>query len=207
MIRWRRRSPRCVSTVTPLLQRSGVSWDPWVVRLGLATVLVGFLVAGGLLVPPRLVPPQVVLDGPAEHGAYLRTAERLIAGATQRIRVTLFVARLDSEGPVLALCEALAAAAARGVQVRVMLDAGKDRLTGEADRNHAAVAWFVAHGVHVDRDEDTITSHAKVLVVDGRHVLIGSHNWTRSALTLNREATIYLNDPGQAAQVEAWLDR
>jgi phosphatidylserine/phosphatidylglycerophosphate/cardiolipin synthase-like enzyme len=191
----------------PVLQRSGRAWDPWVLRLTLTALALGLLVAGGLLVQPRGVPPAVLLDGPAGHGAYLRSAERLIAGAQQRIRLTLFVARLDDDGPVLLLCQALAAAAARGVEVRVMLDAGKDRLTGEDDRNRAAVAWFTARGVRVDRDEPDVTSHGKVLVVDGRQVLMGSHNWTRSALTLNREATVQLDDPVLAAQVESWLDR
>jgi phosphatidylserine/phosphatidylglycerophosphate/cardiolipin synthase-like enzyme len=91
---------------------------------------------------------------------------------------------------------ALASAAKRGVHVQVCLDLGTDRETGEIDHKHeTAQAWLATHGVRVVLDEARRTTHAKVMVVDERTVALGSHNWTRSAMTTNREASLTIDDP------------
>jgi phosphatidylserine/phosphatidylglycerophosphate/cardiolipin synthase-like enzyme len=109
------------------------------------------------------------------------------------------------DGVIGSLLDGLVAAAARGVEVRVVLDRGAG-WDGEADIKHEApAAWLTAHGVRVVLDEEAITSHAKVLVVDGRLILAGSHNWTRSAVTRNRELSWLIDDAGAAAEVERWL--
>lgn len=189
----------------PLLQRRSRPGDPWVRRLLALALVLGLLLATALVLPVRHALPRLVLDGPDDTGGYARSAERLIAGAHSRVRLCMFVIRRDDDGPVHQLCQALATTAARGVDVTVLLDAGKDALTGDEDRNRDAVAWFTAHGVKVVRDELDITTHAKVLIVDGRFLLMGSHNWTRSALSRNREGSVLIDDPVQAAAAERWL--
>jgi phosphatidylserine/phosphatidylglycerophosphate/cardiolipin synthase-like enzyme len=52
-------------------------------------------------------------------------------------------------------------------------------------------------------DELERTTHVKTLVIDGRTLLMGSHNWTRYALTQNREWSVVLDDVHLAADVEA----
>jgi phosphatidylserine/phosphatidylglycerophosphate/cardiolipin synthase-like enzyme len=191
--------------VAPLLQRRSRPGDPWVRRLlALAAVLAGLL-ATALILPVRNVPARLILDGPDDAGNYARCAERLIGGAHERISLALFVMRREDDGPVGELCQALARAAARGVVVTVLLDAGKDALTGVEDRNRDAVEWFTSQGIRVVRDEHEVTTHAKVLVIDGRQILMGSHNWTRSALSRNRESSVLIDDPAQARAIEAWL--
>jgi phosphatidylserine/phosphatidylglycerophosphate/cardiolipin synthase-like enzyme len=189
----------------PLLQRRVRPGDPWVRRLLAVAAVLTVLLATALILPVRQVPPRLILDGPEDSGHYARCAERLIGGAQKRIGLALFVMRREDDGPVGELCQALARAAARGVEVTVLLDAGKDALTGVEDRNREAVDWFTSQGITVLRDEHDVTTHAKVLIVDSRQVLMGSHNWTRSALSRNRESSLLIEDPQQALALERWL--
>ena len=114
--------------------------------LALALVL-GLLLATALVLPVRHALPRLVLDGPDDTGGYARSAERLITGANSRVRLCMFVMRLENDGPVHQLCQALATTAARGIDVTVLLDAGKDALTGVEDRNHEAVTWLTARSL------------------------------------------------------------
>lgn len=180
-------------------------WPPWLLRSLLVLALALAVIVVGLVAPARAAPPELILGGPGFERAYARAAERLIAGAQRRCWLAMYVIRPDG-GVIGDLLDALAAAAARGVDVQVLLDRGAAR-DGVADDKHlAAEAWLSGHGVRVVLDEIDRTTHAKVLVVDGTWVLAGSHNWTSSALTSNREASWLVSDPDAASRIEAWLD-
>jgi phosphatidylserine/phosphatidylglycerophosphate/cardiolipin synthase-like enzyme len=116
----------------------------------------------------------------------------------------MYVIRYDDSGPVAALLQALADAAKRGIPVRVIMDQGRDWKTGEPDDKHQLAAqWLRAHHVQVVLDELERTTHAKTIVIDGRTVIIGSHNWTRYALSKNREFLVRLDDKRLAEIIEA----
>ncbi|MBN8527187.1 MAG: hypothetical protein J0M02_17785, partial [Planctomycetes bacterium] len=149
-------------------------------------------------------PPRPVGGDDGEELAYPREARRLIDGAHERLWMAMYVIRVD-DGPVGGLLQALADAAARGVDVRVCLDRGSG-FDGEPDPKHESpAAWLSAHGVRVVLDEERRTTHAKVLIADGRRILSGSHNWTRSAFMSNRELSWLVEDPRAARRLEAWL--
>ena len=87
--------------------------------------------------------------------------------------------------------------------MQIALDRGRDWKTHEPDSKHVApAAWLIAHGVRVVLDELERTSHTKAVIVDSRRVVVGSHNWTHSALTANREASLLIDDPALAARLE-----
>jgi phosphatidylserine/phosphatidylglycerophosphate/cardiolipin synthase-like enzyme len=178
---------------------------PWQRRSLLLLLIALAVLALGGLVHQRREPPRLLgSDGRAGPVDYLATALRLIAGAHSRVTLVMFVLRAEDDGPVHSLCAALVSAAERGVVVRVVLDRGRDWRSGEPDDKHlAALRWLSQRGVRVLLDEMERTTHAKVLVVDGRRVVIGSHNWTRSALTANREWSLLIDDPQVAADIEA----
>lgn len=179
-------------------------WPPWMVRSLLLLGLVLAVMAVGWLAPVRSVPPELILGGPGFERAYARIAERLISTSRRRCWMAMYVVRPDGNA-VGDLLEALAAAAARGVDVRVLLDCGAG-WNGAPDEKHLAPAkWLSGHGVRVVLDEADRTTHAKILVVDGERILAGSHNWTGSALSTNREVSWLVSDPAAASQVEAWL--
>ena len=50
-------------------------------------------------------------------------------------------------------------------------------------------------GVDVARSVRRLSAtHTKGIVVDGRRVLIGSHNWSAPGVTLNRDASLIFDD-------------
>jgi phosphatidylserine/phosphatidylglycerophosphate/cardiolipin synthase-like enzyme len=166
----------------------------WQVLIGLLGLL-ALLLALGVLGLERRPPIALLITEPGQPLRYARAAERAIASARHRVWVMQYVVRLD-DGPVLALMEALAAARARGVEVRVVLDRGLMYGTTDPDlKNDRAGEWLQAHGIEVVWDEVASTSHAKLVLVDDAVVLLGSHNWTRAALTSNREVSMALQSP------------
>jgi phosphatidylserine/phosphatidylglycerophosphate/cardiolipin synthase-like enzyme len=185
------------------LQPDLTPWTAGQRRLLVIVLLALVVIIVGAFAQARRDPPRLL----GSHGRpgsedYHTTALRLIAAARVRVTVALYVARLDDDGPVEQLMSALSAAARRGVTVRVVLDRGKDWRTGEVDPKHLEVAERLQRGgVRVVLDEAERTTHAKVLVVDDRHVVVGSHNWTRSALAANREWSLLIDDPQIAAQI------
>ena len=112
-----------------------------------------------------------------------------------------YVVRMDTQGPVGALLEGCARATAAGVDVRIVLDRAAD---ADGQRNAEAAAWCASHGIRVVWDEVGVTTHAKVVLTE-EAVWIGSHNATRAALAINREAAVILADPAALAATEAWF--
>lgn len=161
----------------------------------------------GALSHARQEPPRLL----GSHGRpgiedYHTAALRFIAGAKHRVTIAVYVIRVDDDGPVDHIFQALGDAVRRGVEVRVVLDRGVDWRTGAPDTKHVEPARRLTQlGVRVVLDEEKRTTHAKVLVVDDRHVVVGSHNWTRSALTANREWSVQIDDEGIARQIQSEL--
>jgi phosphatidylserine/phosphatidylglycerophosphate/cardiolipin synthase-like enzyme len=54
---------------------------------------------------------------------------------------------------------------------------------------------------------DRRTAHAKLLIVDEAHLILGSHNWSLQSLTNNFEVSIYLQDQNTVWQTrDAFLN-
>ena len=62
-------------------------------------------------------------------------------------------------------------------------------------------------GVDVRIDRSPEHMHHKFMVVDGRTVLTGSYNWTRSAETRNEENLVVLDDPVLAGRFAEEFER
>ncbi len=88
-----------------------------------------------------------------------------------------------SPHPSNALAEALAAARKRGVAVSVTLDLDRPGdVYGSRFVNQAAYEYLLEHGIDVSWDARERLTHTKLVVVDGRDVLVGSHNWTAGSI-------------------------
>jgi phosphatidylserine/phosphatidylglycerophosphate/cardiolipin synthase-like enzyme len=98
-----------------------------------------------------------------------------VNGAEREILVTAYNLTTGSGIP-----EALARAAKRGVDVRVIAD----RTTPCG--HDTAVDLIVPAGVSVWIDRGVRIAHAKVMVIDGKVTLVGSMNWSKGA-ALNSE--------------------
>ncbi|MCL2418242.1 MAG: phospholipase D-like domain-containing protein [Conexibacteraceae bacterium] len=93
----------------------------------------------------------------------------------------------------------LAAAARRGVKVRVLLD--KDFTGGEV--NASAYSYLVAHGVSVKWAPPRIIFHIKATTFDGRTADVSTANLTAAYYASTRDATVIDTNPAQVKAIEA----
>jgi len=97
---------------------------------------------------------------------------------------------------------AIAAAARRGVQVRLLL-AGRSDVPFARPASRSLYRRLLAAGVAIHEWSDSVL-HAKVATVDGRRLLVGSFNLDPFSLA-NLEALVEVGDPRVIEQGEAWI--
>lgn len=113
----------------------------------------------------------------------IKSATRQLLFQNQYIKVTR-----GSSGRFGALVDALASAAKRLPDCRIVVRAGDNAL---ADN----VAELARRGVDVPTQfRKLANTHTKGIVVDGKRVLVGSHNWSLSGVTANRDASLIFDD-------------
>lgn len=79
---------------------------------------------------------------------------------------------------------------------RVLLRAGGSKYSSPT---HAAW-YFKSKGVDIGTCLRSVADHhTKGMIVDGRRVLVGSHNWSKPGVTLNRDASLLFDNPSVAA--------
>jgi phosphatidylserine/phosphatidylglycerophosphate/cardiolipin synthase-like enzyme len=135
-----------------------------------------------------------------------RPLDRIIAAvnaAEHTVDFAILQLRDDS------LAQALAAAAARGVQVRGLMDADS---AGDGGSDQGTLC---AAGVALKIENTPGRMHHKLMIVDAQsskpRVVSGSLNWTLEAGTLYSENTVIMSDPSAARSFAAafthlWLD-
>ena len=99
------------------------------------------------------------------------------------------------------LSDAIMSAHRSGLTVRVISDNDKMH-----DRGSDVERLYQA-GVDVRIDRSPEHMHHKFMVIDGRTVMTGSYNWTRSAETRNEENIIAVDDPQLAARFSEEFER
>jgi phosphatidylserine/phosphatidylglycerophosphate/cardiolipin synthase-like enzyme len=101
----------------------------------------------------------------------------------------------------------LAKALKRGVKVYVFLET-TDRKSDELNiQNKQTGKLLEEKGVNVYFDSPRQTTHTKLVVIDQRLVLLGSHNFTQSALKYNNEISILLDSPEMAQNARNYILR
>jgi cardiolipin synthase A/B len=127
----------------------------------------------------HLSKPYGALSVLVEPSAGVGKIYQLINGARSSIELTMYELR-DSSAE-----DDLAAAAARGVDVRVILDAHLEK-----SRNTAAYDYLVAHHVHVTWAAAGTTYHQKTLTVDGRTSVIMTLNMVSEDYASTRDFAV-----------------
>lgn len=98
------------------------------------------------------------------------------------------------------LSEALLACHRRGIAVRVITDNDKQFDAG------SDVQWLLERGVPLCVDSSPHHMHHKFALFDGRLLLNGSFNWTRSASTSNEENFLVIEHPQLLAEFRQRFD-
>lgn len=157
------------------------------------------------ILKPQRAPPLEQLEL-LPDARYVSVVSRLIASANKSVHVVMYVAKYDpkqsaEEDPANALLELLASARRRGLDVRVVVDDVTKQSYPET------IEFLKSRNVPVRLDPKAgVTTHAKIVIVDGEWVVIGSHNWTQSALSSNREYSILVRSSELAARVEEYFE-
>ncbi|WP_052374682.1 phospholipase D-like domain-containing protein [Chondromyces apiculatus] len=115
--------------------------------------------------------------------ACLEMIRSRLEGARRTLDVCVFTITDDR------IAEAILDAHRRGVAVRVITDNDKSLDEG------SDVGRLARAGIAVRMDRTEYHMHHKFAVFDGRFVLTGSYNWTRSAAKYNEENLVVSGDP------------
>ncbi|MFH0885099.1 MAG: phospholipase D-like domain-containing protein [Candidatus Micrarchaeota archaeon] len=142
------------------------------------------MAAGALLffiLQPVFFSPEIEPVFSPEGGARIPA---LIDGAKTSIDIEIYV--FSSRDVV----EALERAKSRGVRIRIIIERN---VVG--DDNDAIFRELASKGFDIRYASSAYKlTHAKFIIVDGKEVLVGSHNLSNSALYKNREASVIIND-------------
>ena len=139
---------------------------------------------------------------------YFPEVLRLIKNAQNSVRVCMFQAVIypqQSGSPSNQLLQALIAAHSRGVKVEVILDNGGS-LGEVATSNTATAAFLKKAGVEVFFDSEQLTTHTKFLIIDNSIAVLGSTNWTYSALAKNHELSAVVYSPEAARSMNDYFE-
>ncbi|MGV8056950.1 MAG: phospholipase D-like domain-containing protein [Smithellaceae bacterium] len=99
----------------------------------------------------------------------------------------------------------LGRAAQRGVKVMVILETSGGHDQNIDNENRRTKQLLENKGVKIYFDSPRKTTHTKLVVIDQRLVLLGSHNLTQSALKYNNEISILINRPELAKEARTYM--
>ncbi len=138
---------------------------------------------------------------------YYDTLTSLIQHARHRIDLAMFVfktTKSPKNRPALLVNELIRARAKR-VEVNVVLE--KSGYADNINKENEKVAKKLRKkGIKVRFDDPKTTSHAKMVVVDSRYCLVGSHNFTHSALAFNNEFSLLIDSTVLAEEMLRYIN-
>jgi phosphatidylserine/phosphatidylglycerophosphate/cardiolipin synthase-like enzyme len=145
-------------------------------------------VVAALLLPSAAQAGAVVATcfTPGEECADLIVRE--IAGARRSVAVQAYS---FTSAPI---AEALAAAHRRGVEVVAVLD------KSQRSERYSGATYLANAGIPVRIDARHAIAHNKVIVVDKRHTITGSYNFTKAAEEKNAENVVVIDGADIAAR-------
>ena len=110
----------------------------------------------------------------------------------------------DARGYPEAVLKRLLAAVRRGVRVDVVLERNRD--ADDLTRNNAETAERLKRGgIRICMDAPDRVTHTKLVVIDRRYMLIGSHNLTQAALKFNHEASVWIDSAPLAEEALGYM--
>lgn len=116
----------------------------------------------------------------------------LIDAAQNKIEILMYEWKWyghESAGGVQKLNLALVAAARRGVKIRALLNIES---MGHAITkiNGRTLSFLQQYGIEAKMGQFGGVIHAKMMLIDDDYLILGSHNYTKSAFSRNQEASI-----------------
>ncbi len=119
---------------------------------------------------------------------YFDEVHELLSSANESVHIAIFEMKYYPNYPGSLenrLVEDLIEARRRGVDVYVIVDE-------YARGSNETVALLKENGINAKLDSKSVTTHVKLLIIDGKIVVIGSTNWSYYALEKNHEASVVI---------------
>lgn len=130
-----------------------------------------------------------------------------IRGAEKSIDLAMFVFKTTDSAknrPSMVVSE-LQAAADRGIKIRVFLEkSGYDNKLNAT--NQQTAEQLRKHGIEITFDSAKTTTHTKLIIIDRRYSLVGSHNFTHAALKYNNELSLLIDDQELADRLTNYME-
>jgi phosphatidylserine/phosphatidylglycerophosphate/cardiolipin synthase-like enzyme len=167
-------------------------------------LIIGIVVAEMIYI---VFSPTVLADGSVQivvDRDYFPEVSSLLSSARESIHVVMFSANYQTspqyrDGSTNKLLQQLVAAHNRGVDVKIVMD-------DWPEGNEKAFKYLEENNVKVKLISRDGTVHAKLIIVDGKTVMVGSTNWSHHSLDKNNEANVLINDERVARGFEGYLD-
>ncbi|MCI4457339.1 MAG: phospholipase [Desulfurococcaceae archaeon] len=116
----------------------------------------------------------------------------ILSRANKSVYVIMYVIKYDPKDPmdpVNTLLNILINLSKRNVDVKIIVDDETYNSYPET------INYLLSHNISVKLDESSgRTTHTKLVIIDGKIVFLGSHNWTQSALQRNHEVSVLIYD-------------
>lgn len=136
--------------------------------------------------------PTSLLDSQS----YLKLLNRIFPRAKASIWVQAPSLSILHVGALRTLLTALADASAHNVDVRILFDGNYSPSSIESDD----VAYLRARNVPCRAYTLSARMHSRVIIVDGEHVICGSHSWSATSMFHSEELSIYTHSQRLAEQ-------
>jgi phosphatidylserine/phosphatidylglycerophosphate/cardiolipin synthase-like enzyme len=145
----------------------------------------------------------------ADDRDFYPVLHNLLSEAQSSVDVILYQSRFYFHYPLSAsntLLNDLVEASARGARVRVVMETADWNLSNTEENRDV---WHVLRGNNIELyfDPDTTTTHSKLVIVDGRYVVVGSSNWSHYALDNNSEANVIVDSKGTAEGFKTYFEK
>ncbi|MCB2180596.1 MAG: helix-hairpin-helix domain-containing protein [Desulfobulbaceae bacterium] len=138
---------------------------------------------------------------------YFHTLVDFIRSAKQTIDISMFLFKTTSspKNKAALLLKELTKAKSRGVAIRVVLEnSGYEESINK--ENQKVARKLRKNGIKVYFDSPDTTNHAKVIVIDNRYSFIGSHNLSHSALSMNHEFSLLIDNRNLAGELVHYIE-
>ncbi len=136
------------------------------------------------------------------NSSYFVQVDKLLKSANKSVYVIMFSVQYYDDymnSPSNLLLKDLVDAKNRGVDVKVVIensgdDIVKKRSAKKVD-NKKAIDFLEKNKVPYVLDSAEVITHSKLILVDGIYTVIGSTNWSYSALSKNNETSVLIKSP------------